>query len=102
MKYTLTNKDILQLALLIPVSKFNEYVGDYCPSRTTIYRTFESIGETPTKWRRNYKKTIIQACPNEDNYEIRLNKWENIRTKHLEELVTNIQAKAERHGEIYS
>jgi len=106
-KYTLSDKDILQLNLLIPISQFRAHLDDLCPPTSTIYRKLKKHKVVnPSQTRKDFDLSLLK----QGFSSLRANgftdkqRWDWIKeTKQavLAETVEGIKRKAERHQEMY-
>jgi hypothetical protein len=100
LKYRLSDEEVLKLNLLIPVSKFKCYVGDYCPSRATLYRTLNKYKiDNPLKVRNEFHKHLFKLGANELTDKERDIKIEEIKREELQDTISEIQKKAKIYQE---
>jgi uncharacterized membrane-anchored protein YjiN (DUF445 family) len=101
LKYRLSDEEVLKLNLLIPVSQFKYYVGDYCPSKATIYRTLNKYKiDNPLMVRKEFDRTIFKAGANDLTDKERDIKIEEIKREVLQDTVSEIHRRAKRYQEL--
>ena len=101
MKYRLSDKDLVQLNLLIPISEIRKYLPEYVPPLSTIYKRLNLyINQTPTSYRRDFDNTLLKGSAECVSDLVRRERIRKIKKEMLLELVEKIKKKARKHEEI--
>ena len=103
MKYVLSDKDLLQLNLLIPISEFSTHFPHYCPPTSTIYKRLNKYFKHPAKVRKDFEKTVFKASVGKYGELPDRERYQRIRASRFDVLVETIQAiheKAARYEEL--
>ena len=101
MKYMLSDKDLLQLSLLMPISEIRNHFPQYCPPLSTIYKRLKkhNIGR-PAQIRKDFERSVFKAGANEMIDEERYIRLQDILASIIEETIEDIHKKAARYEEM--
>ena len=100
MKYVLSDKDLLELNLLIPISEFSALFPQYCPPVSTIYKRLNKYFKHPSKVRKEFEKTVFKRAAGELTDRERYQRIRASRLAVLEDTVHAIHKKAARYEEL--
>ena len=63
-KNILLDKEYLQLFLLLKISEWESYLGDYCPATQTIYRKLKEFRPDYIEFKKEWWKTALKRTGN--------------------------------------
>ena len=85
----------------MPISEISKHLPEYCPPLSTIYRRLKNYNiEKPSQARKNFERDVFKAGSNDMNDKDRHKAIRKIREEMIEDAITRIRRKAERHKEI--
>ncbi len=101
MKYRLSDRDLVQLNLLIPISEIRKHLPEYTPPLSTIYKRLNLyINQTPASYRKDFDNTLLKGSAECVSDLERRRRIKQIKKEMLLELVEKIKKKARKHEEI--
>tara|TARA_Y100001934_G_scaffold273303_1_gene363355 strand:+ start:828 stop:1139 length:312 start_codon:yes stop_codon:yes gene_type:complete len=92
--YRLSDKDLMRLNLLIPISEFSAQLPQYCLPLSTIYKRLNKLNiRNPSHTRREFERTSFIQFAGELTDKKRTEKLEIFSSLKLEETINAIKKK---------